>query len=116
MPRIQLWDLGGPLAWAYMLGYLAVMLVLPISALLAKSSLVPLEQFIARATEPVALSAYYVSFSMAIVAGVVNAVFGFLLAWVLVKFEFPGECGSGAAAPRDEEVPGISNGWQWQRA
>jgi sulfate transport system permease protein len=74
-----------------MLGYLAVMLVLPISALLAKSSLVPLEQFIARATEPVALSAYYVSFSMAIVAGVVNAVFGFLLAWVLVKFEFPGE-------------------------
>jgi sulfate transport system permease protein len=75
-----------------MLGYLAVMLVLPISALLAKSSLVPLEQFIARATEPVALSAYYVSFSMAIVAGVVNAVFGFLLAWVLVKYEFPGEC------------------------
>lgn len=75
-----------------MLGYLAVMLVLPISALLAKSSLVPLEQFIARATEPVALSAYYVSFSMALVAGVVNAVFGFLLAWVLVKFEFPGRC------------------------
>jgi ABC-type sulfate transport system permease component len=82
-----------------MLGYLAVMLVLPISALLAKSSLVPLEQFIARATEPVALSAYYVSFSMAIVAGVVNAVFGFLLAWVLVKFEFPGEwCHSEAVA------------------
>lgn len=74
-----------------MLGYLAVMLILPISALLAKSSLVPLEQFIARATEPVALSAYYVSFSMAIVAGVINAVFGFLLAWVLVKYEFPGE-------------------------
>ncbi|WIA10956.1 hypothetical protein OEZ86_000924 [Tetradesmus obliquus] len=91
LPRIQLWDLGGPLAWAYMLGYLAVMLILPISALLAKSSLVPLEQFIARATEPVALSAYYVSFSMAIVAGVINAVFGFLLAWVLVKYEFPGK-------------------------
>eukprot|EP00878_Enallax_costatus_P010213 GHUV01010661.1.p1 GENE.GHUV01010661.1~~GHUV01010661.1.p1 ORF type:complete len:315 (+),score=67.39 GHUV01010661.1:1044-1988(+) len=91
VPNISLWDLGGPLAWLYMLGYLAVMLVLPISALLAKSSLVPLEQFIARATEPVALSAYYVSFSMALVAGAVNAVFGFLLAWVLVKFEFPGK-------------------------
>lgn len=74
-----------------MLGYLAVMLVLPISALLAKSSLVPLEQFIARACEPVALSAYYVSFSCALLAGFINAVFGFLLAWVLVKYEFPGE-------------------------
>jgi sulfate transport system permease protein len=78
-----------------MLGYLALMLVLPISALLAKASLVPLSEFIARAAEPVALSAYYVSFSMAIVAGAINAVFGFLLAWVLVKFEFPGETGSG---------------------
>jgi sulfate transport system permease protein len=102
-----------------MLGYLAVMLVLPISALLAKSSLVPLEQFIARATEPVALSAYYVSFSMAIVAGVVNAVFGFLLAWVLVKFELPGESHissylAAAAAGEAAAMPGSSKDRQRQ--
>lgn len=36
------------------------------------------------------MSAYFVSFSMALLAGAVNAVFGFLLAWVLVKYEFPG--------------------------
>jgi sulfate transport system permease protein len=70
------------------------MLILPISALLAKASLVPLAEFVSRAAEPVALSAYYVSFSMALLAGTVNAVFGFLLAWVLVKYEFPGGCGS----------------------
>lgn len=45
--------------------------------------------FITRATDPVALSAYQVTFSMAIIAGAINAVFGFLLAWVLVKFNFP---------------------------
>jgi sulfate transport system permease protein len=73
-----------------MLGYLALMLVLPISALLAKASLVPLQEFVSRATEPVAMSAYFVSFSMALLAGAVNAVLGFLLAWVLVKYEFPG--------------------------
>lgn len=74
-----------------MLGYLALMLIMPISALLAKASLVPLQEFVTRATEPVAMSAYFVSFSMALLAGAVNAVFGFLLAWVLVKYEFPGE-------------------------
>lgn len=67
------------------------MLIMPISALLAKASLVPLQEFITRAAEPVAVSAYFVSFSMALLAGAVNAVFGFLLAWVLVKYEFPGE-------------------------
>ncbi|KAF8068278.1 SULP1 [Scenedesmus sp. PABB004] len=91
LPRVSVWDLGGPLAWAYMLGYLALMLVLPITALLAKSSLVPLEQFVAAATDPVALSAFNVSFTMAAAAGAVNAVFGFLLAWVLVKYDFPGK-------------------------
>jgi hypothetical protein len=74
-----------------MLGYTALMLILPISALLAKASRIPMDVFIARATEPVALSAYYVSFSMAIVAGLINAFFGFILAWVLVKFDFKGE-------------------------
>lgn len=73
-----------------MLGYLGLMLIMPISALLAKASLVPLQEFITRAAEPVAVSAYFVSFSMALLAGAVNAVFGFLLAWVLVKYDFPG--------------------------
>ena len=85
----QPWSLGAPLAWALMLGYILVMLVLPIAALLGKASLVPAGVFWARATEPVALSAYYVSFAMAVVAALVNGFFGFILAWVLVKYDFP---------------------------
>jgi sulfate transport system permease protein len=91
LQRLRPWSLGAPLAWGLMLGYILVMLVLPIAALLGKASAVPLETFWARATEPVALSAYYVSFSMALVAALVNCVFGFALAWVLVKFDFPGK-------------------------
>jgi sulfate transport system permease protein len=56
-----------------MLDYTALMLILPISALLAKASRIPMDVFIARATEPVALSAYYVFFSKAIVAGLIYA-------------------------------------------
>lgn len=96
LPAFQPWSLGKPLAWGFLLGYILFMLVLPIAALLGKASLVPLAEFWARATEPVALSAYYVSFSMSIVAALINCVFGFILAWVLVKFEFPGERLAGA--------------------
>jgi hypothetical protein len=92
------WILGQPLAWGFLLGYILFMLALPIAALLTKASLVPLAEFWARATEPVALSAYYVSFSMAIVAAVINAFFGFILAWVLVKYNFPGGFGGGGGA------------------
>jgi sulfate transport system permease protein len=91
LPAFQPWSLGAPLAWAFLLGYILVMLVLPISALLSKASLIPLAEFWARATEPVALSAYYVTFSMSVVAALINCFFGFILAWVLVKFDFPGE-------------------------
>lgn len=74
-----------------MMAYLTFMLVIPISALLFKASMVPLDQFWSRAMEPVAMSAYAVSFSMALVASIINAVFGFILAWVLVKYQMPGE-------------------------
>jgi sulfate transport system permease protein len=77
-------------AWTFLAGYLAFMLALPICALLAKASAIPADVFVARATEPVALSAYYVTFSVALWACLVNAVFGFALAWVLTKYEFPG--------------------------
>ncbi len=74
-----------------MLSYLAFMLIMPITALLTKASAIPLVTFIARATEPVAMHAYYVTFSCAIFAAAFNAVFGFLLAWVLVRYKFPGK-------------------------
>lgn len=73
-----------------MITYLLFMLVVPITALLVKASQTPPAVFLARATEPVAMHAYFVSFSCSLAAALINCVFGFLLAWVLVKYDFPG--------------------------
>ncbi len=73
-----------------MLSYMAFMLIMPITALLQKASMIPLSTFIARATEPVAMHAYFVTFSCSLIAAALNCVFGFILAWVLVRYKFPG--------------------------
>ncbi|MEW5314197.1 MAG: hypothetical protein WDW38_005712 [Sanguina aurantia] len=93
IPRPSRWrvpSLTQPVTWSLMLSYLLFMLIMPITALLTKAAAIPFPTFIARATEPVSLHAYYVTFSMALAAAAVNCVFGFLLAWVLVKYDFPG--------------------------
>ncbi len=87
--RFRLPNLSAPLTWTFMLSYIAFMLIMPITALLTKASAIPLATFWARATEPVALHAYYVTFSCAFVAAVINCFFGFILAWVLVRYNFP---------------------------
>lgn len=74
-----------------MLSYLAFMLLMPITALLLKASAIPWSTFLARAAEPVAVHAYFVTFSCSLFAALFNSVFGFVLAWVLVKFRFPGK-------------------------
>ncbi|KAG2496409.1 hypothetical protein HYH03_005635 [Edaphochlamys debaryana] len=84
-------NLSAPITWTLMLSYMAFMLIMPITALLQKASAIPLNVFIARATEPVALHAYYVTFSCSLLAAAINCVFGFLLAWVLVRYKFPGK-------------------------
>jgi sulfate transport system permease protein len=67
------------------------MLILPISALLWKASQEFPINFWAIATEPVALSAYWVTLSMAFLAAILNGLFGILIAWVLVRYKFPGK-------------------------
>jgi sulfate/thiosulfate transport system permease protein len=79
-----------PITWVLILSYITIMLIVPIMALLTKASQIPFDVFIARATEPIALHAYYVTFSVASFAALINSVFGFILAWVLVKYKFPG--------------------------
>jgi len=78
-----------PWTWRITIGYLTLMLFLPTIALLIKaSSLGPLK-FWAIATSPIALSAYDVTFVTALVSALLNGVFGTLIAWVLVRYDFP---------------------------
>ncbi len=65
------------------------MLFLPMAALLLKASTKNPIQFWQIATSSVALSAYEITFSTAFMAAAINGVFGTLVAWVLVRYDFP---------------------------
>jgi sulfate/thiosulfate transport system permease protein len=78
------------LPWFVTVGYLMLMLLLPISALLTKSIRVGPAEFWRIATSPVALSSYDVTFLTSLAAGLINSVMGTLVAWVLVRYSFPG--------------------------
>lgn len=71
--------------------YLSLILLLPLSAFVLYASGMGWEKFIGHATEYRALHGYFISLVCALMAAVVNAVFGLLLAWVLVRYEFPGK-------------------------
>ena len=65
------------------------MLFLPVTALLLKASTASPSEFWKIATSPIALSAYDVTFFTALIAALINGVFGTLIAWVLVRYDFP---------------------------
>lgn len=80
-----------PWPWIITLGYLTIMLLLPVSALALKASTEPPANFWRIATSPIALATYDVTFVTALIAAAIDAVFGFLIAWVLVRYDFPGK-------------------------
>jgi len=70
--------------------YLGLLVLLPLAALFLKASSISFEQFWAIATSSRALAAYRLSFGAALTAAGLNVIFGLLLAWVLVRYRFPG--------------------------
>lgn len=77
------------LPWRITLGYLTIMLLLPVSALILKAATEKPIDFWRIATAPIALATYEVTFVTAFVAALINGVFGLLIAWVLVRYNFP---------------------------
>ncbi len=76
-------------AWRITLGYLSLMLLVPISAMLLKASTTQPAEFVRIALSPVALSTYDVTFTTALISAAIDGVFGTLIAWVLVRYDFP---------------------------
>ena len=72
------------------LAYLALIVLIPLAALALKSATIGPAAFWAAVTSPRALAAYRVTFGCAAAAGLINLVLGPLLAWVLVRYRFPG--------------------------
>lgn len=79
------------LPWTVTISYLLIILLLPIAALLTQAISLGGAKFWQIATSPVALSAYNVSFLTAFLAALINSVMGTIVAWVLVRYSFPGK-------------------------
>lgn len=78
-----------PWTWRIMIGYLTVMLFVPVVAMFLKASTVGAGRFWQIATSPIALATYDITFTTSLIAALINGVFGTLIAWVLVRYDFP---------------------------
>lgn len=65
--------------------------LLPLCSIFFSTSRLSIQEFKEIVTSPQVISGYLVSFSCAFFAALVNAVFGMILAWVLVRYDFPGK-------------------------
>lgn len=71
--------------------YISLFIVIPLSMIFFQSSSLGWSKFWDIVTAPRVLHAYKISFLTAFFAALFNAVFGFLIAWVLVRYSFPGK-------------------------
>jgi len=81
---------GFGLTMGYTLFYLSAIVLIPIAALLLKTFDLRWPEFWKLVTTDQAMAAYRLTFGTSSVAALANAIFGTLLAWVLVRYEFPG--------------------------
>jgi sulfate transport system permease protein len=70
--------------------FLTFIVLIPLAALIIRASSLPLDEFWRIATEPRALASYRLTFGASLIAASLNAVFGFIIAWTLVRYRFPG--------------------------
>ncbi|HEU0134857.1 MAG TPA: sulfate ABC transporter permease subunit CysT [Allosphingosinicella sp.] len=82
---------GFGLTFGFTLAWLCLIVLIPLSAVFIRSAGLGWSEFVSVALSERALSAYKVSFGTAFAAACVNGVFGLLIAWVLVRYEFPGK-------------------------
>ncbi|MBK6653067.1 sulfate ABC transporter permease subunit CysT [Zoogloea sp.] len=82
---------GFGLSLGYTLGYLSLIVLIPLAAVFFKAGSLGFDHFWDAATSPRVLASYRLSFGASLIAAGINAVFGLMLAWVLVRYSFPGK-------------------------
>ena len=81
---------GFGLTLGFTLFYLSAIVIIPLGALVLRACEMSWSDFWRLATTDRALAAYRLTFGASLAAALLNAIFGTLLAWVLVRYEFPG--------------------------
>jgi sulfate transport system permease protein len=82
---------GFGLTFSFTLAWLTLIVLIPLATIFVKSAGMGWHDFVTVGFSHRALTAYRLSFGTAAAAGLVNAVFGLLVAWVLVRYKFPGK-------------------------
>ena len=82
---------GFGLALGFTLLYLGLVVLLPLSATLAKTLTLTWAQFMETISNPRVVASFRLSFGASLLAAAINAVFGFIVAWVLARYRFPGK-------------------------
>ena len=82
---------GFNITLGFTLFYLCLIVLIPLSALLFKTFTLTWPQFWEAVTAPRVLASYRLTFGASLIAALVNVVFGLLVAWVLVRYSFPGK-------------------------
>src|SRR5580704_17132975 len=82
---------GFGLSLGFTIFYLSVIVLIPLNALVIRPFSLGLEGFWDAGTTPRVLASLRLSFGMAAAAAVIDSLFGFVIAWVLVRYRFPGK-------------------------
>jgi len=82
---------GFGLSLGFTLAYLGLIVLVPLSAAFLKTAGMGWHDFMSAVASPRVLAAYRLSFGASLAAGLVNMVFGLVVAWVLVRYSFPGK-------------------------
>jgi len=80
---------GFRLSLGYTLVYLSLLVLIPLGGLVLKGASLSAAQFLDIAGSERALASYRVTFGASLAAAAINALFGLVVAWVLVRYEFP---------------------------
>ncbi len=81
---------GFGLSLGFTLAYLGLIVLVPLSAAFLRAAGMSWHDFVAAVASPRVIAAYRLSFGASLAAGFVNALFGLVVAWVLVRYRFPG--------------------------
>jgi len=82
---------GFDLALGFALLYLSLIILIPLSAAFLKSFTLTWAEFVSATTSPRVLASYRLTFGVSLAAALLNAFFGLIVAWVLVRYQFWGK-------------------------
>ena len=82
---------GFGLSLGFTIFYLSVIVLIPLSATFIKSATLTWPEFWNTVTSPRVMASYKLSFGASALAALINGLFGFIVAWVLVRYTFPGK-------------------------